>query len=302
MSCVLVIAGSSFIGRAVCAELRGRGRRVVATTRRDPGEAACDVLDAAGVSAVVERHRPDAIVQCAGVTDAREAGDFYRTHVQGTLNILEAVRRHVPASPVVLIGSAAEYGPVGAEHLPVHEGHPCAPAGFYGASKLAQTHLGQVAAASWGLRVRTARLFNVIGAGLPAQYFLAAIASRLRSLPSGATFAVRDLDATRDFVEVRDAATAIVGLLAPEIPSAVYNVASGIETSIREVTTYLGELAGGMTPVEGELRAGRVTTHRSRGDGSRLRGELGWQPRFAWREGVRACWEATRRDMTKPSF
>ena len=192
-----------------------------------------------------------------------------------------------------MIGSAAEYGPVGSEHLPVSESHPCAPATFYGASKLAQTHLGQVAASSWGLRVRTARLFNVIGAGLPTQYFLASIAQRLRSLPRGATFPVRNLDATRDFVEVRDAATAVVGLLRPEIPSIVYNVASGQETSLREVTGYLGELAGGMTPTEGEPGEERVNTQRSRGDGSLLRETIGWDPRFDWRDGVRACWQST---------
>ena len=293
MSSVLVIAGNSFIGRAVRDELGRQGWHVVSTSRHDGDCMYCDVRDAASVSAIIERHRPEAIVQCAGVTDAREAGDFYRTHVQGTLNLLEAVRRHVPRSPVVLIGSAAEYGPVEAEHLPVTESHPCVPATFYGASKLAQTHIGQVAASSWGLRVRTARLFNVIGAGLPTQYFLASITQRLRSLPPGATFPVRNLHATRDFVEVRDAATAIVGLLAPEIPSIVYNVASGQETSLREVTVYLGELAGGMTPTEGEAVEARVNTQRSQGDGSLLRETIGWEPRFDWRDGVRACWQLT---------
>ena len=122
---------------------------------------------------------------------------------------------------------------------------------------------------------------------------LASIAQRLRSLPVGATFPVKNLHATRDFVEVRDAATAIVGLLRPEIPSIVYNVASGQETSLREVTGYLGELAGGMTPTEGEAGEARVNTHRSRGDNSLLRETIGWEPRFDWRDGVRACWQTT---------
>lgn len=288
MACVLVIAGTSFVGRAVCAELASQGWRVVATARRDTVLERCDVTDAARVAAVIGRHRPDAIVQCAGVTDGGP-GELYAAHVGGSLNVLEAVRELVPAAPVVLIGSAAEYGPVPADALPVSEAHPPRPATFYGSSKLAQTQLGQVAASAWGLRVRTARLFNVIGPGLPRQYFLAAVAERLRGLRPGDPFAVHNLGATRDFVDVRDAAAGIAALTGPDVPDGVYNVASGEETPLGEVAAYLGELAGGLVPVEAGAGEQRVQTTRSRGDAARLRA-LGWRPRHGWRESVADFW------------
>jgi GDP-4-dehydro-6-deoxy-D-mannose reductase len=252
----------------------------------------CDVTDAASVERLIGELRPAAVVNCAGVTDGADPAPYYAVHVGGTLNVLTAVRRHVPASPVVLLGSAAEYGPVGGERLPVREDHPPAPATFYGASKLAQTHLGLVAASAWGLNVRTARPFNVIGAGLPKQYFLAALAGRLKGLPERSTFAVRDAEATRDLIDIRDAAAAIALLTRPDVPAGVYNVATGTETAIGAAAAYLGELAGGMTPVPGE-GAGRVSVSRSAGDGSRLRA-LGWSPRFGWRDAVRSFWEAFR--------
>ena len=288
---VLVVAGHGFIGRAVCSELARQGRLAVPLARSGPE--GCDLLDAASVEAAMQRHRPEAVVNCAGVTHASEAGPSYEVHVSGTLRLLEAVRRHVPASPVVLLGSAAEYGPDAA--LPTGEDCPARPTTFYGASKLAQTRLGQVAASAWGMKVRTARLFNVIGAGLPERYFLAALAARLRALPAGSTFPVRDSRATRDFVDLRDAARAIVLLAGPDAPCGVFNVATGIETSIGEAASLLGELAGGMKPVPDEDGAG---LSRSAGDPARLRG-LGWEPRFGWGEAARSFWGAAGQPRSK---
>src|SRR5262245_2656370 len=142
------------------------------------GPVLCDITDAAALERLIAEMRPAAVVNCAGVTDGTDPAPYYAVHVGGTLNVLMAVRRHVPASPVVLLGSAAEYGPV--DRVPVREDHPPAPATIYGASKLAQTQLGIIAGSSWGLNVKTARPFNVIGAGLPKQYFLAALAGRLK--------------------------------------------------------------------------------------------------------------------------
>ncbi|MGL4554172.1 MAG: NAD-dependent epimerase/dehydratase family protein [Gemmataceae bacterium] len=282
MTRVLVLAANSFVGRAVMAAI---GPAAVGASRGGPVR--CDVTDPAGVEALVADLRPGAVISCAGVTDGADPGPYYSVHVGGAVNVLEAVRRHVPASPVVLLGSAAEYGPVGAEHLPVREDHAPAPATFYGASKLAQTHLGLAAVAAWGLRVRVARLFNVIGAGLPSRYFLGALACRLKALPPGSTFPVRDAAATRDLIDARDAAAALALLARPDVPSGVYNVATGAETAVGAAAGYLGELAGGMTPVPADGPAGGS---RSAGDASRLR-DLGWSPAFGWRDAVRACWD-----------
>src|SRR5262249_12810899 len=157
--------------------------------------------------------------------------------VQGTLNVLSAVARHVPAAPVLVLGSAAEYGPVAPEALPVDEDFPAAPTTFFGTSKLAQTQAARVAAAEGRLRVLGARPFNVIGPGLAAHYFAAAFAERLcqaKTASSPDELAVVNASATRDFIDVRDVAQALVQLLTRAVPPAgtlaLYNVASGLET------------------------------------------------------------------------
>lgn len=282
---VLVIAAAGFVGRAVVGALSRRGRGVV-TAARHGADVACDVTDAAQVDAAIRTVAPAAVVACCGAPHDGTAADLYAVHALGTLHLLESVRRHAAAAPVVLIGSAAEYGPAAPHELPVREDHPCRPAGVYGCSKLAQLELARLARDAWGLRVRTARLFNAVGPGMPPRYFFPALAARLRGREPGGTFPLRDGDSTRDFVHVDDVGEAVALLADAAAPDGVFNVATGSETSVREAAAHLGRLAGGLTPVN-DGPAGPAS--RSAGDAARLR-SLGWQPRRTWRQAIADIW------------
>ncbi len=274
----LVIASNSFVGRAVCALLPD----AVPATRAT----GCDLLDDGAVSRLVGSVRPSAVINCAGAPGRAPPDEQYALHVQGTLNLLGAVRAHTPGAAVVLVGSAAEYGEPAM--LPTPEDAPTRPLTFYGASKLAQTHLAAACAAEWGLRVVVARLFNVIGPGLPGRYFLAALAERLRAT-DGETFSVDGFGATRDFIDVRDVARALVALRDVAEPGrmGLANVGSGEEVSVGEAAACMGALAGGRRPADSG-RGGGVT--RSRADIARLRALTGWTPAIGWRESVAAVW------------
>jgi nucleoside-diphosphate-sugar epimerase len=289
MSRVLVISAAGFVGRAVAAALRRRKHDLVTASRRatdGSGELACDVTNAGQVERTIRDVAPAAVAVCCGAPHDGPAADLYAVHALGTLHVLEAVRRHAAAAPVVLIGSAAEYGPTEPRQLPVREDHPCRPAGVYGCSKLAQADLARFAQESWGLRVRTARLFNAVGPGMPQRYFFPALAARLRGLAAGGTFPLRDGDSTRDFIHVDDVGEAVAFLADTSVPDGVYNVATGLETSVREAAEYLGELAGRLTPVDDGTAA---PPNRSVGDAARLR-SLGWTPRRTWRQAIADIW------------
>lgn len=304
MTTALVFAGNSFIGRHVRAALGRAGARVVFTERvpSHPEAVRCDLADAGAASALVARVGPDWVIQCAGATRTTDPTQLYSLHVLGTLNVLAAVARHAPRARVALFGSAAEYGPAGPEVLPLREDHPPAPLTTFAASKLAQTQLAGVLARDHGLSVTTLRPFNVIGPGLPDHYFAASLARRLMRLraegPPG-PFAVANLHATRDFVDVRDVADAVVAVLrdADCRPGTmeVYHVASGVETALLDVAALLGRLAGGFVPVDGGGEASRGGAVRSAGDATKLRRAAGWGPRYGWRQSVEDMWgEMTR--------
>jgi GDP-4-dehydro-6-deoxy-D-mannose reductase len=300
MTVALVFAGDSFVGGHLCWALREAGHRVVATARRPGGTGGlepCDVTDHGRVGEVVAAAKPDWVFQCAGATRTDDPQELYRVHVGGTLAVLAAVAGHAPAPRVVLLGSAAEYGPVPAEALPVREDHPAAPRSFFGASKLAQTEAARVAAAEWQLRVLVARPFNVTGPGLPGHYFAAALARNLlraRTAGESGDFPVRNAEATRDFVDVRDVAAALVGLAerAPPAPGtlALYNIATGRETTVMAAAEKLCTLAGGFRAVSAGPARSRSDIARSCGDAARLRRATGWSPRIGWVQSVEDLW------------
>jgi nucleoside-diphosphate-sugar epimerase len=302
MTTALVLAGNSFVGRHLCQALQEAGVRVVATARRPDSSARmqpCDLTDRSQVEAVVAAVRPQWVFQCAGATHSSDPVLLYRLHGEGTLNLLAALAHQAPEAAAVLLGSAAEYGVIEPEALPVKEDHPAVPLSFFGASKLAQTQAARAAAAEWNLRVAVVRPFNILGPGLPAHYFAAALAERLlRAKVAGAAgdIAVVNAGATRDFVDVRDVAAALLGLVARAAPVAgtlaLYNLASGRETAVRQVAEKLCALAGEFRAVDAGSGRSRSNISRSCGDASRLREAIGWTPRISWEQSVDDLWQA----------
>lgn len=303
MTRALVFAGSSFVGRHLCRMLREKNVEVISTARRPTDERtlACDLTCREDVSAAIKQTRPDWIIQCGAATASSSPRDHYAIHVTGALNVLEAAHEFVPDASILLFGSAAEYGPVLPEDLPVAESYPCSPTSFFGASKLAQTHRAQAAAVANRQRITIVRPFNIIGSGLPDHYFAAALAKRLiaqkAALEAGLTtdraFEVHNAHATRDFIDVRDVASAVHFLLDEHRPepgqAALFNIATGQETSILEVARHLGTLAGNLTPRPAGESTSRVGIARSSGDHEKL-AMAGWHHLVHWQTSVDDLW------------
>jgi len=289
----LVLAGSSFVGRHLCRRLRDGGVRVVSTGQ---GESAgyCDVSDPHSVRGVFERFAPDYTFQCAAATSPNAtAQEMYRVHVTGTLNVLRAAKEFAANAVLVFFGSAAEYGVVEDRHLPITEERPSKPVSPFGASKAAQTQWALAAAVEWDLRVLVARPFNLLGPGLPEHYLAASLAKRLLR-NDGRPLPVANADATRDFVDVRDATEALVALTQRAAPQpgkpSVFNIATGQETSVMDIARALCELHGRRAAVALGAAQSRSQIQRSCGDATRLRQATGWQPCVEWRQSLTDLW------------
>jgi GDP-4-dehydro-6-deoxy-D-mannose reductase len=292
MKRVLLLAGQSFLGKHLHVLLEQLGHEVISTTR-----AACDVTDAAQVDAVVRQTQPVCIVNCAAATARASPDCMQQVHVHGTENLLGAMAKHVPNASVVLFGSAAEYGNVEPRFLPVTEEYPARPESPFGQSKLAQLHVAERFAAEHGLRVLVLRPFNILGPGLPGHYLAAALIDRLRQArANGQTgpFPVANAHATRDWIDVRDVAAAVVELLRQDIALPgrfkLFNVATGKETSVLSLADKLCRLAGDFHAVPGEETSSRSGIQRSCGDARRLMEATGWKPRITWQKSLEEMW------------
>lgn len=291
--CVVVTGGSGFIGSAVVREAVGAGHRVIALIRESE-----PALGIAGVeSRIVDWHdrraltallgalSPDLIVHCAG-SSARgqeSAADLYDANVALVWTLLAAVARACPACGVVILSSAAIYGP--APEVPTLEtAHP-APVGHYGHSKVLAEEVARAFAATDGVRAVVARPFNVLGPGEPAGSVVARIAGQLAAdgIATEVEVRLREVASVRDFVDVEDVARALLLLGVSGRPGAAYNVCSGTGVSIRELVER-GALALGRTVTLVAEQEG-LASSVSIGNPERLE-DLGWTPRVTLEESM----------------
>lgn len=298
MDVALVIAGTSFVGRHLCRQLAQRTITHIATTRTpQPGFLRCDLTRPGEIHAVLQSVHPRWIFNCGGATAHSNPEEMHALHVTATESLLEAVALNTPDAVTVLFGSAAEYGPVPPELLPIREDTLARPTSAYGQSKLAQTQTAERLAHTHGLRVHVVRPFNLIGPGLGNQFLAASLCERLlnaKKLGESGAFPVANGQATRDWVDVRDAVDAVLRLAldAPPTRGSVgkFNIATGVETSVLALAEHLCGLAGDFYATDAGQADSRSGIDRSCGDASRLRTATGWKPPVQWQKSVVEMW------------
>lgn len=253
---VLVTGASGFVGRAVLQQLRIRGVKTVAVSRRLRAAVAGEeqrILskpgDAAEVRDLLLSVNPQAVMHLAGVSSAPSYSELYEANVIFAANLLDAALAMACKPKMLIVGSAAEYGPVPAAQLPVREDFVCRPNTAYGASKLAQTSHALIGS-SRGLPVVIARLFNPIGPGMPKSLALGSFAHQIAQMGScGGVLTTGDLDAVRDFMDVQVAAKLLVDLTLDDVGAGeVVNVCTGEGQRLLDLTQRLIDISG--IPVE----------------------------------------------------
>lgn len=252
-----------------------------------------DIGDLDFVRRLVSDYKPDWVFNLAAVTQGSPA-DIYRTNFTGPINILEAVREAVAEARVLLVGSAAEYGRVEPDRLPLTEQSPCNPVGDYGISKHAMTLAAVDLVRRFGLKVVIARPFNLVGAGVPASLVVGAVLARARealSKPGEPVVKVGNLDTQRDFVAVQDAVDAYVAMIKCGLWGEVFNICSGKPVSIRRVVEMA--LSHAPKPVRLVVDPKLVRPADSPvvyGSPEKARKAFGFQPSVTLEESLRRAW------------
>lgn len=300
---VLITGGAGFIGSTLADRLLAEGRRVIAVddlstgrltnlveARANAGQFEFQRLDvtAGGFESVVRRHRPDVIVHLAAqISVAASVADPVAdatTNVLGTIAVLEAARQN-DVDKIVFATSAAVYGAVPQEALPVDETHRGAPGSPYGAAKLAvETYLASWQA-QYDLDWTSLAFANVYGPRQDPAGEAGVVSIFLDRMLAGAPCTIHgDGAQTRDFVFVDDVVHAIA-LALGRGGGKRFNVGTGIGTSVERLFRALASaLDYPHEPVMGPERAGDLR-HLTL-DASRAAAELGWKPWTSLEEGL----------------
>jgi GDP-4-dehydro-6-deoxy-D-mannose reductase len=285
---VLVTGPAGFVGGHLRAEL---GEGFV------PYEG--DVLESEALGAAVRD--AGAVVHLAAESSVagswEDAFRSWRVNVDGTVNVLAAVRAERPEARVLLASTCEVYG--NAARIPTPEDEPVRPVSPYAASKAA----AELACLASGLDVVVARAANHEGPGRDERFAVGSWTRQLARLEAegGGTLLVGDLSAERDILDVRDVCRAYRFLLDPGVPAGTYNVASGETVTMARIVELLVGLA--QVPVEVERDESRVRPaeiHRLAGDPSRVRAATGWRPEISLEQTLADALAAARALETVP--
>ena len=291
---VVVTGAAGFAGSHLLDVLLARDCRVVGLRR--PGIGAevqarypqvewleIELLDRNAVRHTLAGLAPDVIYHLAGAPHAGQSWgastDTLAINVLATHHVLEGIRVAGLPTRVIIPSSAYVYRP--ADHA-LGEDDPLEPANPYAISKIATELAARRATIHDGIPVVVARSFNHLGPRQDASFFGSAVARQIAQIEAGLldpALRVGNLDARRDFTDVRDTVRAYVALAERGRPGRIYNVCSGHARVMRELLDGLITLA--RVPVTVQLDPDRLRPNDTPlllGNPSRMATEVGWKP------------------------
>lgn len=320
----LLTGGAGFIGSHLVEALLERGDEVLVVDDLSTGRrenvavhveagtivlAEADITDAGALAAAVDGFSPERILHIAGQADARKAiadpNHDARVNVIGTVNVLEVARRH-GASVVFTSTGGVSYGEGEGRRLPFRESDETRPETAYGVSKLAAEKYVSFYRLLHGVPAVSLRLGNVYGprqdphgeAGVVA-IFCGRLLGGQRPIVFG------DGVQTRDYVYVGDIVAGILaaerGLLEGAASQDVYNVGTGVETTVLEIASALSRASGiAAEPEFQPHRKGEI--QRVAIDPSAAQRDFGWRAEAALDEALAEtfAWAEARVDSRAP--
>lgn len=246
----------------------------------------CDVRDLTSVTNIIREIKPDKIFHLAAQsfvpTSWHAPGESLTTNIIGNLNVFEAVR-HLDINPWIQIAcSSEEYGMVYSDELPIKETNPLRPLSPYAVSKVGQDLLSYQYFMSYKLNVVRTRGFNHTGPRRGEVFVSSDFAKQIVEIEMGKrepVIYVGNLEAIRDFTDVRDMVRGYWLALEKGVPGEVYNICSGKGYQIREILDMLLSMTDKKVEVgvdESRLRPSDVPVLI--GDSSKFREQTGWEP------------------------
>jgi UDP-glucose 4-epimerase len=256
MSTYLVTGGAGFIGSHLCDALLARGDTVrvlddLSTGQRSnlPDSASLIEGDVADPGLAIRAlDGVDGCFHLAAIASVEKGiTDWLGTHhtnLTGTITLFDAIRRQSSKIPVVYASSAAVYGNVAA--IPIAETEPCVPLSAYGADKYGCELHARVAGHVHGIPSVGLRFFNVYGPRQdPRSPYSGVISIFCQRIAAGLPITIfGDGQQTRDFVYVADVVRSLLaGMALKPADPIVFNVCSGVSTSVEALAQLIAELA-----------------------------------------------------------
>ena len=294
---VLVTGGAGFVGGAVVRRLVEQGARVTVLDDLFTGQVGTlptsvqfvegSVTDMALVRELVAD--ASVVFHMAArniIASTRNPRDDFETNIGGTLNVLMAARESRP-DRVVYTSSTSVYG--NPRSIPINEDDGIVPLSPYAVSKLGGEHYCLAFYESYGLPAAVVRYSNVYGPyQRPENPYCGVVSKFLIAANAGQTLCIHgDGGQTRDYTFVEDAVDAtLLAATHPRAEGEVFNVGTGVETSVNDLATAIGRASGCEIKVDHIDRRDIDNIRRRVVNIEKIRLMLRWSPQVALDRGL----------------
>jgi len=271
---VLVTGANGFIGRHLVRTLRAAGHLVFTHSSSDGHIANCR-LNFEGVGHVFH------LAARTFVPDSwSEPLGFYEVNLLGTVNVLEFCR--TCGASLTLMSSYVYGRPV---HLPISENELLQAFNPYSHTKILAEEIGRYYEQQFGVPVTIVRPFNIYGPGQDRRFLVPTILAQAID-PGTTTIVVADLRPRRDYIFITDLVDLLVSMTFRR-QGGTFNAGSGSSWGVDDVIAIVNELLPAPKAVRSEGRLRQEEILDVVADISCVRGEFGWEPRVAFRDGLR---------------
>jgi GDP-4-dehydro-6-deoxy-D-mannose reductase len=254
-----------------------------------------DLKDMVSMKKALQASKPDKIFHLAAQsfvpTSWRLPAETFQINAVGQINLFEAILDLKLDPRVQIAGSSEEYGMVHPDEVPMKETNPLRPLSPYAVSKVAQDLLGYQYYKSYGLRAIRTRGFNHTGPRRGDVFVTSNFAKQMAQIEKGLrepVIHVGNLDAKRDFTDVRDMVRAYWLATEKGEDGDVYNVGTGGTISMHQLLDMLLALTKVKVRVQVDperLRPSDVQILQA--DPAKFRKQTGWEPTIPFEKTLR---------------
>jgi GDP-4-dehydro-6-deoxy-D-mannose reductase len=251
-----------------------------------------DLLDSHSLYSTLEEIKPDYIFHLAAQSFVKSSwsspANTIETNMVGSCNLFEVVRK-LKLDPIIQIaGSSEEYGLVHPDETPMTENNPLRPLSPYAVSKIGMDFLGYQYFASYGLKIIRTRGFNHTGPRRGHVFAESTFAKQIAEIEKGIkepVVNVGNLDAQRDYTDVRDMVRGYYLAVQKCTPGEIYNICSGKTWTIKWVLDYLlsqSKVKIEVKPDPERMRPSDVEILL--GDNTKFKSATGWAPEIPFEQ------------------
>lgn len=253
-----------------------------------------DIKDQVSLRAALAESKPDRVFHLAAQSFVPASwtcpAETFATNAIGEINLFEAIRALDLKPKVQVAGSSEEYGQVFSDEIPMKETNPLRPLSPYAVSKVAQDLLAFQYYKSYGLRTVRTRGFNHTGPRRGDVFVTSSFAKQIAEIEKKKrppVIMVGNLEAKRDFTDVRDMVRAYWLALERGVEGEVYNIGRGQAFAMKEVLDLLMSLSRARMEVKvdpARLRPSDVPVLLA--DSSKFMGLTGWRPMIPFKQTI----------------